>query len=322
MASNSPDLPSSDPTAPVLAPADTPAAIEPAACAPAPAEDAATPSGSADASDVSETPVAAAELEEAATPTEADGSAAPARTSLGPAECAQALKARFPALFTGAPKPLKLRIQVDIQERAPGVFSRQALSAFFRRYTGSHGYLVAITRAKHRFDLDGQPAGEVTDEHRQAAAEELNRRRGIHEGRIAEEQAQRARRASLLRDFSNTTLSRPNFCALKGVDPEALDGLLEQARREAAEAPPPMVQRDHRPGGRPGQAPGGPGRRPDSRGGARDGGRPLGGPRGEASRAEAPRGTGPQGDGRRGDAPGGEGRRDGPRPPRGPGRPR
>jgi hypothetical protein len=39
------------------------------------------------------------------------------------ADAGPRLKALFPALFAGAPKPLKLRIQLDIQARAPGSFS-------------------------------------------------------------------------------------------------------------------------------------------------------------------------------------------------------
>ena len=70
-------------------------------------------------------------------------------------DCAEQLRQRFPALFAGVPRPLKLRIQADIQQRAPGVFSKAALSAFLRRHTGRTGYLIALTRAPHRFDLDG-----------------------------------------------------------------------------------------------------------------------------------------------------------------------
>ncbi len=149
---------------------------------------------------------------------------------LPPADCAAQLKERFPALFGGAFKPLKLRIQADIQERAPGVFSKQALSAFLRRHTGSTGYLVAMTRSPHRFDLDGQPAGDVSDEHRQAAADELARRRVNHQAK------------------QQTTLTPANFCALKGIAPQALDALLATARREADERarqrpPPPLTRR-------------------------------------------------------------------------------
>ena len=173
----------------------------------------------------------------------------PVQPELTAADCAAQLKQRFPALFGGAAKPLKLRIQADIQERAPGVFSKQALSAFFRRYTGSHAYLLAITKASHRYDLDGAPSGELSDEHRQAAVDELARRRSNQEARRALEEQQRRNRATLLRDFQGTTLTPANFCALKGIAVEELDGLLAIARREADErahsAPPP--HRDRRP---------------------------------------------------------------------------
>ncbi|CAM5797837.1 ProQ/FINO family protein [Rhizobacter fulvus] len=180
---------------------------------------------------------------------------APAAAPMSPAECAQQLKQRFPALFGGAVKPLKLRIQVDIQERAPGVFSKQALSAFFRRHTGSTSYLIAVTKAPTRFDLDGQPAGEITDEHRKVAQDELARRRGNQEERRQLEEQQRRNRAGLLHDFQTTTLTKANFCALKGVPIEELDGLLEIARTEAQERarqlPPAFEQRQQRPPQRP-----------------------------------------------------------------------
>jgi hypothetical protein len=199
-----------------------------------------------------------------------------------PADCAQQLKQRFPALFTGPAKPLKLKIQADIQQRAPGVFSRQALSAFFRRHTGSTSYLIALTKAPHRFDLDGQPAGEISGEHRQVAAEELARRRASHETRREQDEQQRRERAQLLRDFERTTLTPANFCALKGLAPEQLDALLAQARQEAAERPPaPGPQHERRPGG--------PGMRPERREGQ--------GPRRDAGRgpdARGPRGPRPQ----------------------------
>ena len=186
----------------------------------------------------------------------------PAPTELTPAACAQQLKALFPALFAGAAKPIKLRIQVDIQERAPGVFTKQALSAFFRRHTGSTSYLIAVSKAAHRYDLDGQPAGELSAEHRQIALDELARRRTNQESRRELEEQQRRNRAGLLRDFETTTLTRANFCALKGVALDELDGLLEIARGEAAERaqqrPPAFDQRGprrHAPHGGGGQRP-------------------------------------------------------------------
>ena len=161
--------------------------------------------------------------------------AAPVPPSISPAECAQQLRALFPGLFGGAVKPLKLRIQVDIQERVPGRFSKAVLSAFFRRHTGSTAYLIAVTKAATRFDLDGQPAGELTAEHRQVALDELARRRAGQDERRQLEEQQRHNRAGLLHDHQITTLTRANFCALKGVPEDELDHLLEIARGEAEE---------------------------------------------------------------------------------------
>jgi ProP effector len=104
---------------------------------------------------------------------------------LSPAECGTRLAALFPALFVapGAPgpfKPIKLRIHADILTRAPGVFSKRVLGIFFSRYTTSGAYLKALAAPDaQRFDLDGQPAGEIAEEHRAAALEELARRHTI-----------------------------------------------------------------------------------------------------------------------------------------------
>lgn len=230
-------------------------------------------------------PVPAPEVVHAAESTpEAPAEAAPAVVAAAPAapvaDATAELKALFPALFTGKPKPVKLRIQADIQERAPGKFTKAQLSAFLRRFTGGTGYLIALTQAKTRFDLDGQPAGEITEEHLKAAQEELARRRGLKQEREQADQEQhrlevqqRRNRAQLLWDFERTTLTEANFCVLKGTTAEELPGLLEIARKERAEAPPAPpreARRDGPPPRRDDRRPGG-GGRPEGR---REGGRP------------------------------------------------
>lgn len=180
----------------------------------------------------------AAELADAAEATEAALPSAPA-AELSPAAVAAKLKTLFPALFAGNGfKPVKLRVQVDIQERAPGQFSKAQLSGFLRRYTGNTGYLIALGRATHRFDLDGEPAGELSEEHRAAAREELARRRALQQERVELEQTQARNRAGLLHDYERTTLTLANFCALKGVTEAELPGLLEIAKAERAAQPP------------------------------------------------------------------------------------
>ncbi len=176
---------------------------------------------------------------------------ADASPALSPAACAGQLKQLFPALFGGTAKPLKLRIQADIQERAPGLFTKQLLSAVLRRHTGAHAYLVSLTRATYRFDLDGAPAGELSAEHRQAAVDELAQRRSNQVSRLALEEEQRHNRATLLHDFEHTTLTPANFSALKGITLEAMEGYLATAREEAQvrnqQAQRPAFNDHHRP---------------------------------------------------------------------------
>jgi ProP effector len=210
---------------------------------------------------------------------EGASAAAPAVADLSPAACAARLAELFPAVFApGTPKPLKLRIQADIQQRAPGVFNRKSLSGFLHRWTTGTAYLRAMVNAAHRVDLDGLAAGDVADEHRQAATAELERRRALHEARrAAEREAQRQahaqahaaarraqtadddarrERAGLLHAFETSTLTKANFCALKGLSEADLDARLAQAREARQAAPPPRT--DLRPadrGGRDGPAP-------------------------------------------------------------------
>jgi ProP effector len=141
---------------------------------------------------------------QAAAPTAAEETApatdvAPAApTGISPAEYGARLATLFPALFIapGAPgpyKPIKLRIHTDIQARAPGEFSKRVLGIFFSRYTTTNAYLKALAApGAQRFDLDGAPAGEIAEEHRAAAVEELARRQAIAAERRAMQQPRRA----------------------------------------------------------------------------------------------------------------------------------
>ena len=135
-------------------------------------------------------PVDASDDDTDDTPATPAAPGAPALPQLNPAACAELLRQHFPALFAGPAKPFKLRIQQDIQQRAPGVFSKGSLSAFFRRHTGSTAYLIALSKATHRFDLDGQPAGELSDEHKQLAQAELVHRRALTREREQQAHAQ------------------------------------------------------------------------------------------------------------------------------------
>ncbi len=136
------------------------------------------------------------------TPTEASPTAPPAAGAPAPrpepsaADAARLLAEHFPALFgAGVIKPIKLRIQADIHQRAPGVFTKKALSAFLQRHTTGTAYLRAlVAEGATRLDLDGLPAGDIAAEHREAARAELARRRAIVEAK--KEAGRKAARAS------------------------------------------------------------------------------------------------------------------------------
>ena len=198
--------------------------------------------------------------------------AAPAIQDLPPAVCAARLAELFPALFAPPAKPIKLRIHTDIQLRAPGVFNKRSLSIFLHRHTTSTAYLRALATAPQRVDLDGIAAGEIAEEHRSAAATELARRKEIVEARRADErallqerrreeqrathiEAQRAAkaaarreearddqarrdRAALLRAYEASSITRANFCVLKGISETELEAQLQLAKQDLAQQPP------------------------------------------------------------------------------------
>ena len=183
----------------------------------------------------------------------------------------------FPALFgAGRALPIKLRIQADIQQRAPGLFNKKSLSIFLHRHTTSTGYLKSLAAAPARLDLDGQPAGDIAQEHRDAAAAELARRLAIvQERRAAERKAQRlAERPAAPSVPGVADASAP---ATEGAPPAAATG--DRPPRPPRPDRPPRGDRPPRaaqPGQRPDQRPG---QRPEQRPEQRRDPRPGPGPR-------------------------------------------
>jgi ProP effector len=188
--------PEPDSTADNEAPQEAPAAASAAAPMPSAAETAPTlPGDAADAPDAIPSPSRETSAEASvpapvpaanAEPSDATPPAASAPApDLSPAATGARLAELFPALFVGPDgkgtwKPIKLRIHADIQARAPGQFSKRTLGIFFSRYTTTTPYLKALAApGAQRCDLDGQPAGEIAEEHRSAASEEVARRQAI-----------------------------------------------------------------------------------------------------------------------------------------------
>lgn len=72
-------------------------------------------------------------------------------------------------------KPVALRIDKAVAERFPDV-DRKVVRNAMRLHTASTRYLKSLEKATHRYDLEGNESGEVTEEHRSHAAQTLKER--------------------------------------------------------------------------------------------------------------------------------------------------
>lgn len=93
-------------------------------------------------------------------------------------------------------RPLAIGINKELARRHPEIDAR-ALKQALHRHVNATAYLKATERGGARYDLDGTPAGEITEEQRQHAAETLKERfRKQAEERRAAEEARRAEAAA------------------------------------------------------------------------------------------------------------------------------
>lgn len=101
----------------------------------------------------------------------------------------QQLRDTFPVFASF--QPLAIGIHEAIKTRLPELVAAD-LKLALRLHTKSTRYLKAVSMAKERVDLDGNPAGEITEEQRSHAGEMLKGRfRKERERKEAEAAAQR-----------------------------------------------------------------------------------------------------------------------------------
>ncbi|TIU44224.1 MAG: prop expression regulator, partial [Mesorhizobium sp.] len=80
-----------------------------------------------------------------------------------PAQLFRHLSAKWPAAFNPkAPMPLRIGIHHDIRV-LDGELSDDELRRALRAYTSMPRYLARLNAGAVRVDLDGEPAGEVSD---------------------------------------------------------------------------------------------------------------------------------------------------------------
>lgn len=101
----------------------------------------------------------------------------PAEAISAPAPSARSLLKQFQQQFPAFRDCLPLAIGIDKQilARLPGL-DRKLMRAALGIHTGSPRYLRAMEKAKVRYDLEGAPGAEVTQVHRDHAAQVLQQR--------------------------------------------------------------------------------------------------------------------------------------------------
>jgi len=95
-------------------------------------------------------------------------------------------------------RPLAIGIHKAIRARIPDIDQGQ-LRAAMKFHTASTKYLKAISQAETRFDLDGNPSGEVTAEQRKQASDSLRERFKKGAERKKAEQLEKERQDNLLK---------------------------------------------------------------------------------------------------------------------------
>ncbi|HEA0302429.1 TPA: ProQ/FinO family protein [Salmonella enterica] len=90
--------------------------------------------------------------------------------------------ALWPELFNlDNPKPLKIGVLDDIQRDIAArslTIGAGVLKAAIASYTRRIRYKRAIAAGGSRYDLNGQPSGEITPEQQQTAADDINKTKG------------------------------------------------------------------------------------------------------------------------------------------------
>jgi ProP effector len=93
--------------------------------------------------------------------------------ALTPRALLKSLQEQF-AVFRNS-QPLAIGIDKALQERLPDL-KKKTLRVALNLHTHTLRYLRNTARAAHRFDLDGNPADALSDEHRQHAEDTLRER--------------------------------------------------------------------------------------------------------------------------------------------------
>ncbi|QCR36334.1 RNA chaperone ProQ [Nissabacter sp. SGAir0207] len=123
------------------------------------------------------------------------------------------LAERFPLCFTaeGEARPLKIGIFQDLVERvqAEENLSKTQLRSALRLYTSSWRYLYGVKVGAQRVDLDGNPCGELEEQHVEHARKQLEEAKARVQAQRAEQQAKRREAAAANGEAPEARRPRP-----------------------------------------------------------------------------------------------------------------
>ncbi len=138
------------------------------------------------------------------------------------------LAERFPHCFSaeGEARPLKIGIFQDLVDRVAGEMnlSKTQLRSALRLYTSSWRYLYGVKPGATRVDLDGNPCGELDEQHVEHARKQLEEAKARVQAQRAEQQAKNAKLPQLLvrkttpRRAANASHVRPRHAAKKALN--------------------------------------------------------------------------------------------------------
>lgn len=131
---------------------------------------------------------------------------------------------RFPYVFTGELRPLKIGITNDIVEAMGGSVDKRHVIRLISNRVNNVAYNKVVASGGPRYDLNGQPSGEVSPKEQAFAIEWLEKRRA--------ELAAVSERALLLKTIESSGLSHSVYAKQKGLDESTVQSDYNKAQAE------------------------------------------------------------------------------------------
>jgi len=160
------------------------------------------------------------------------------------------LAERFPRCFSaeGEARPLKVGIFQDLVTRVEGEMnlSKTQLRSALRLYTSSWRYLYGIKAGATRVDLDGNPCGELEEQHVEHARQQLEEAKARVAAQRAQQQAKKREAAAAAGEGEAESAPRRERKPRPASAPRRKEGAERQPRADKPAAKAPRAPREER----------------------------------------------------------------------------